>query len=165
MGETVTLVSAEDRESKNGKPYTLAKDGNGRKMSIWEQDVRNAVKSIVPGKAKIETRTKDGFTTITAAEAVDLPPTKTPEGETNWDVIGLYKTRCSLWNAYLREANKAVFAHAFQKSDTRIPSAAMAEYVLEVGRFIVEGAEQDIFRTAAVSGTPEQAEDDGIPFD
>jgi len=66
--------------------------------------------------------------------------TQTPRGDKpDWELIGLHKTRCALWCAYL---------------------SANGEKSVEVGRRLVIAAEADIFRRGDSPAHP----DDDVPF-
>ena len=76
--------------------------------------------------------------------------TRTPEGNADWDLIGLRKTRCALWCAYLASP---LAAHvAAQTIDTN--------EIYNVGRVLVELAEFDTF----TRDQPNAGEDPSIPF-
>jgi hypothetical protein len=67
-----------------------------------------------------------------------------PNGETDWDLIGLRKTRCALWAAYLDGRVPASVISTQTWKETPLPSA-LADVVYRAGVEVVRKAERDIF--------------------
>lgn len=78
-----------------------------------------------------------------------------PDGSADWDIIGLRKTRCALWGAYLGSPLAARVAAKSLET-----GFADVNAIYNAGRTLVEMAEFDIFQR----DEPAAGEDPSIPF-
>lgn len=155
---TITVQGIETKEgtSAAGKPWKLVrvKAAEGGVYATFDQGLGQQAGAAVGRRANItyETTEKgDNLKSLVVDESAPaaLPAAvvaQKPNGDVDWDRIGLHKTRCALWAALFSGGTLA-----------GIPETA----ALVMGCALVAGAEADIFNRA-----PSQAPDDfdGIPF-
>jgi hypothetical protein len=153
---TITVASIERKEgvaATTGKPWTMYRviAQEGGKYATFDSGLGQQAGAAVGRRANItyETTEKgDNLKSLVIDESA--PPvvqpvqsTAKPNGEVNWDLVGLHKTRCALWAA-LFSGNTL---------------AGMPEsQAITTGIGLVRGAEGDIFNRPAAG-----AEED-IPF-
>lgn len=158
MSETRTVlideIGQKDGTSMTGKAWTRRwiKDANGDIYSTFQDMLGGLEKG---QKVDIEFELDGKFKNLKSVKHHDngsaVPETysaQRPDGETDWDIIGLRKTRCLLWAEFL---NSQLAASVFVKSD----GDGLAK-VTRTGTLLVAAAERDIFER--------QPGDDGIPF-
>lgn len=168
MSET-TVAVIEKVTSKEGatneKPWRkfTIKTEDGTFYSTFNKEVAAGAHALEGQRAEIEWKTsgdKGQFKDILAAKAagagpptVDTIPTeKTPEGDADWSVIGLRKTRCVLWANFLLSPLAAQIA-AQQNSEQPLDARVFA-----VGLALITMAEADIYQR------PPATEADQVPF-
>ena len=155
--ESVTSKSGE----KNGRSWTkyAIKDGNGNWYSTFDgtlipdniEGQRATIEYEVDGKFK-------NLLSVTVGNGTGLPSSQKPDGEADWDIIGLRKTRCHLWGEFFAgDACQSLIA-LFVKDKPDIKPSELAHNLLAVGRDLVRGAEVDVYhREPAEKG-------DDVPF-
>ena len=164
MSETATvLVEKVDEKSgqTNGRDWTkyAIKDANGE----WYSRLNDSIPKDYEGKrVVIEYEMNGKYKNIVSVKPEQdngaLPSSQTASGEADWDIIGLRKTRCHLWGAFLSgDACQSLIALSLKDKPDRKPSE-VAAYLSSVGRKLVLSAEVDIYHRS-----PAQAEED-IPF-
>jgi hypothetical protein len=161
---TVTVESIDTKEGvgKTGKPYTKwAIKAGGDYYSTFQH---NVIAPAMGGEGKtfeIDYEVDGNFKNLKAvrsltgqaAAQVAVSNTK-PNGETDWDLIGLRKTRCALWAAYIDgDVPRAVIAT--QDFGEKPTPAALANAVYRGGVELIRLAERDIFHR-----DPAEAEED-----
>ena len=165
MSETATILV----EDKSEKPGTSAKgnawtkhairDANGEWYSTFDGSV---IPSDIKGKRAVITYEVDGkFKNLLSLEVEKespLPSSQKPDGDADWDIIGLRKTRCHLWGAFMAgDAMQSLIAMQLRdKSD--IKQSELVHNLLAAGRDLVRGAEIDIYHR-----DPAAAQED-VPF-
>jgi len=133
------------------------KDGNDEWYSTFSKSVADQLVEGEKARIKYETKIVSGRTVknlLEVAQPEQLPIySSTDDGETDWDLIGLRKTRCALWSSFLESQLAASLYLKATQTEGRDPH----DYVIITGIRYVVAAEKDIFER--------QAGDDGIPFD
>jgi hypothetical protein len=119
----------------------VTEDMKGQNVEIeWEQngDFRNLLRA--------------------APASPSAPSSQAPGGSTDWDLIGLRKTRCALWVALLPDA-LALAYNQWSAVQTDPPGTIeIQNFFTRVGRELIISAEIDIFtRDPAVPN-------DDVPF-
>lgn len=168
MSET-TVAVIEKVTSKegatNGKAWRKfsVKTEDGTFFSTFDKAVAEAAHNLAGQRAEIfwkPSGDQGQFKDILGAKAAangapttdTIPTEKTPEGDADWSVIGLRKTRCLLWANYLMSPLAAQIAaqdKGAQPLDAR---------VFAVGRSLVTMAEADVYHRAPAN------ESDTVPF-
>ena len=163
MSETATILCEDISEKsgeKNGRTWTKysLKDGNGNWYGTFEAGV---ISSDYKGKRlNIEFEQDGKFKNLLSASPVEESPiaSRTEDGEADWDLIGLRKTRCHLWGAFLQgDAMQSLIA-VILKDKPDAKGADIAHSLLAFGRNLVRGAETDIYHRE-----PAQKDED-VPF-
>lgn len=149
MDATITIQRVDRKEgvSKAGKPYVKFSvvDTNGGTYATFDAALANLATSNTGKTAKVSFESGQFGNDLKGLIVTNdepsgqfvAPPAKTPTGEADWDLIGLRKTRCALWAAFLDGGGR----------DTN------------EGRKLVMAAEADIFNRE-----PIRAVDGDIPF-
>lgn len=166
MGTEVTIKVAgvESKPIRNGESTVWKlKDQNGREYATFDGAVGNVAMGFAGKAATIvfteKQKEKDGRTfTDYYLDSIEEAKADTPisnadvvTGNTDWDLIGLRKTRCALWVAFLQSGLPAQIASTpgDQPASDRIYAA---------GLVLVQKAETDIFNR------PPAEDGDDIPF-
>lgn len=147
MEATITIKGVETKEGvsqKTNKPWKLfkVKDEQGNFYSTFDQGMGHQAESSLGKVARIGyEQTEKGRNLQSLHITNDTPApqpvsTTSPDGQVDWDRIGLQKTRCALWVAAIG-------------AGLPVPQA----------RSVVADAEYDIFHREPAN-TPEA----GIPF-
>lgn len=163
-----TVATIEGVTSKegatNGKPWRKysVKTSDGTFYSTFDKALGEAAHGFVGQRAQIgwkasgsEGQYRDIISVAAAPsepgiDASAIPTERNEAGETNWDIIGLRKTRCLLWAEYLSSPLAA--------SITVPESVSLADAIGRFGETLVTRAERDIY------WRPIAADDEGIPF-
>jgi len=99
---------------------------------------------------------------LAAVKPVEESPisNRSENGEADWDLIGLRKTRCVLWESVLPVAMQAGISAWTKAADGKYDSAQLAGFTQRFGRTLRMIAEADIYLADPV-------EDDAawIPFE
>jgi len=82
-----------------------------------------------------------------------IPSEKTPDGDTDWDLIGLRKTRCLLWAHYLAAAAREIPAQSLVAAD-----GTLLDGIYKTGVRLISCAERDIYHRAPAADTED------VPF-
>jgi hypothetical protein len=152
---TITVESIDTKEGvsdKTGKPWTkyALKAGDDYYSTFQRQVIEPAlggegktfeIDYEVDGKFKNLKAVRPASGQAVAQAAV---ANVKPNGETDWDLIGLRKTRCALWAAYLDGRVPASVISTQTWKETPLPSA-LADVVYRAGVEVVRKAERDIF--------------------
>lgn len=161
---TIQVAGVESKPIKNGEStvYKL-KDQNGREYATFDAGLGNIALGFSGKAATIlfteKQKEKDGRTyTDYYLDSIEEAKPDTPisnadvvTGNTDWDLIGLRKTRCALWVAFLQSPLAA-------KVTAEAATQPLADRLYGLGAQLVQKAETDIF-------TRQPAEDgDDIPF-
>lgn len=158
---TVVVEDVSERSGeKDGRKWTkyALKDGNGDWYGTFEKGV--VVEAMKGNKYEIEWEQNGNFKNLLRASPVDDSPisSRTDTGEADWDLIGLRKTRCALWAAYLTEALPQAFGLWVAVQTDPPGTLDITNFISRIGRELVLTAEIDIFnREPAVK-------DDDVPF-
>ena len=148
---TVVLSALESKSgTSNGRDWTKYsfKDANGDVYSTFDKAVLAVAEGKLGQRFTVTFETNDkGYKNLTAVE--EASGTGGGEGP-NWDEIGLRKTRCALWAAFL--SGEAMAEIIRRGGDT--PTTDM---LIRIGTRLVAAAENDIFERVHL--------DDGIPFE
>ena len=144
---TITIDGVETKSgtSNSGKQWTLykIKDTAGQRYSTFDHQLGRMAQENTGKTARVTYETTDkgnnlsGLIVTNDTPTVTAPPAKTADGGADWDLIGLRKTRCALWAAFLDGGGR----------DTN------------EGRRLVMAAEADIFNREPIT-----AVDGDIPF-
>lgn len=160
MGEDILVqkITKKHGSSANG-PWTrtAVQDGNGEWLSTFDT---NMVPDDAEGKrAHItsESKTVNGriIRNLTSFQLIEESSiaARTEDGEVDWDLIGLRKTRCALWGSYLAGQLAAGLYVKASQVEGRDP----IDHVVLIGKILVAAAERDTFER--------EPGDDGVPFD
>lgn len=135
----ITSVEPKQGRSASGRDWRMwvvHADGGGR-FSTFDAKLGQAAFENVGRAVNISWQAKEKGNDLTGIEPADasqpIPEpmrAHTPEGRPDWDVIGLHKTRCALWAAFLSGQLAASLA-----PEDRVP----------IGRALVLAAEADIY--------------------
>ena len=162
MSETTVVVQRVE-EAAGNKPWKLF-DGNDTDYATFKDDLGKDAQALVGKRAKLtfsEKPSKDGrFTNryLDAIEAVTASQNGS-DPDVDWDLIGLRKTRCVLWQQILDTAMTAgisSFSKAMQGDYNR---GQLAGFVAQFGTALRQIAEADIYLAAPVEHV-----DDWVPF-
>lgn len=156
--KTITVQDVLVKEgAKDGRAWKkwAVKDGNGDLFSTFSETVGSVGEGLVGKRAVITFKVSgdrgqfNDLLTLEPEADPAIPPVRTEDGSADWDVIGLRKTRCALWVAFI-EAHGAVRTSGSRNTDE----------FLATGRKVVKAAEWDIFHREPV----DKDADDPIPF-
>ena len=86
------------------------------------------------------------------------PSSAAADGSADWDLIGLRKTRCALWAAYLTDALPAAFGYWVSVQTQEPGTLDITNFITRVGRDLIISAEIDIFHRDPA------AADEDVPF-
>jgi hypothetical protein len=146
---------------KDGKPWTryAIKDANGDIYSTFKAESIAPVRDATGQKVDIEFTVNGQYKNLVSA-AIHSNGSAVPEtysaqkadGDTDWDIIGLRKTRCLLWAEYLGGSLASGIYHKVSEGGQGNPGDA----VIRAGITLVAAAEKDVFERAP--GDP------GFPF-
>ena len=158
----IDSVTSKEGTNRNGKPYTkwAIKSGDDW-YSTFTRSVIEPAYALEGKPAVIEYEVDGNFKNLKSVKAADgeaatqaVIQNKTANGDTDWDLIGLRKTRCALWAAYLGgDAPKAVISTVANATPQAINLA-----VYKAGVDLLTKVERDIFYRA------DQGDDADIPF-
>lgn len=166
MSETTTLVITDIPEPKTGTGkkgkwtrYAF-KDGNDEFFSTFQKSVFDPAYELQGKKAKVTYEVDGDFKNIVAIEPAEQSQNgASGEDEPDWDLIGLRKTRCVLWEAILPVGMQAGISAWTKAAQGEYDSAQLAGFVVRFGRTLRMIAEADIFLS-----DPVEDPDDWIPF-
>jgi hypothetical protein len=166
MSETTTLVIAEIPEPKTGTGkkgkwtrYAF-KDGNDEFFSTFQKSAFEPAYELKGQKAKVTYEVDGDFKNIVSIEPAEQSQNGVGgEDEPDWDLIGLRKTRCVLWEAVLPVAMQAGISAWTKAAQGEYDSAQLAGFVVRFGRTLRMIAEADIFLSK-----PVEDPDDWVPF-
>lgn len=161
---TITVQKVESGTTKGGSPIWKLSDTAGKDYATFKPDIGNQAMQFGPGSVvqitfeekqngQYVNRTLFSIEAATAPQETQPIANATPTGETDWDLIGLRKTRCALWAAYLASPLAASLWQASANPD-------LANAIYNLGRKLVEYAEFDIFARATLN----PGEDPTVPF-
>jgi hypothetical protein len=152
---TITVEEISTKEgvsAKTGKPWTkYALKAGGDYYGTF---LRSVIEPAMGGEGKtfeIDYEVDGNFKNLKAVRSLSgeaaaqaaVSNTK-PNGETDWDLIGLRKTRCALWAAYMHgDVPKSVIAAQTWKETPK--HAELADVVYRAGVALIRLAERDIF--------------------
>jgi hypothetical protein len=159
MDEILVEKIIEKEGATDGRAWTRygVKDGNGEWYSTFEQSVVAGLKEGEKARIQYESKQVNGrvVKNLLAAEPFEESSisSRTDEGDPDWDLIGLRKTRCALWADYLAGQLAASLYVKAAGTQGRDP----IDYLVTTGVRLVVAAERDIFNR--------DPGDDGIPFD
>lgn len=156
MNIQATISAVEKKKegtSKNGRAWTLwhVHTAEGSTYSTFDSGLAMVAFNSVGKSATIDFKqTEKGLDLV----SLDIPegqaepqpePVRaaTETGAPDWDLIGLHKTRCALWQAVIGALGKGDIS---------------AQQLVAFGREIVVGAEEDIFHRAPAH------REESIPF-
>lgn len=132
-------------------------------FSTFDKVVAEAAHNLAGQRAEIfwkPSGAEGQFKDILAAKAAGaggtaegIPSEKTPDGDVDWSLIGLRKTRCLLWAHYIDSPLAA--AIAAQEHGDKPPAHRVYDY----GAALIALAERDIFWRAPAT------DDEDVPFD
>lgn len=156
----VQVTRVDQAATSKGTIFKLI-DANGVEYTTFKADIGNIAAGYAGKQASITyTEKQNGQYTnryLDSIEPVKVDPVaaRAPDGvNADWDQIGLRKTRCALWAAYLRSPLAGHVA-------ARVPEGqAAAPAVFQAGRSLVEQAEWDIY----VRANPDPGIDPSVPF-
>lgn len=158
---TITVQKVEPKTSKAGKAFWKVYDTLNRDFASFDPGVGNHAMGLVGQNALITFDEEQNgqyinrFLRSIEVAAADAPiSSRTPDGAADWDVIGLRKTRCALWAAYLSSPLAAHVAAAQPDGSDK------AHAIATVGMRLVEQAEFDVY----VREAPNPEADPSIPF-
>ena len=157
MNATVVVKSLEEKHgtSKTGKAYVQHKlvDANGEIYSCFDGSIVDPIRNSTGEKVDIQYEEQGRFKNLISAKPHETAGAlsgaythQKPDGDADWDLIGLRKTRCALWVGILEGISTSLYA-AHKGNTGRF---------LEHAVLLVGAAEKDIFERAPG--------DDGIPF-
>jgi hypothetical protein len=125
MTESRTVVVQEFMEKsgdKDGKPWTrfAIKDANGDIYSTFKKEIIQPVRELTGQKVDITYTINGKYKNLETAQPHQgngVPETysSSRDGEADWDIIGLRKTRCLLWAEYL---NGQLAGNVYHKATT-----------------------------------------------
>lgn len=157
---TITVQKVETKPTQRGSVFKVF-DQAGNEYATFDAGIGNIAMQFSGKTASItyteKSKEKDGRVyTDRYLDSIEAAPegapisSRTPEGGADWDIIGLRKTRCALWGAYISSPLAAsVYALSADTNET-----------YNVGRQLVELAEFDTF----TRDQPTSGEDPSIPF-
>jgi len=161
---TVLVESITEKHGEtNGKAWTnyVLKDGNGNFYSTFDRATVAPILGADGKRALIEYEIKGKFKNLSKAELVQESSIngRTPEGDADWDVIGLRKTRCVLWEALLPIAMQAGISGFTKAMNGEYDSGQLGGFVARFGKALRQIAEADIYLEDPVENS-----DEWIPF-
>lgn len=161
---TVLIESVDEKQGEtDGRAWTkyTLKDGNGNFYSTFDRAVVQPVLEAVGKRVRIEYEVKGKFKNLSKAELIQESSIngRTPEGDADWDVIGLRKTRCVLWESILPAAMQAGISGFTKAMQGEYDSGQLGGFVARFGKALRQIAEADIYLDE-----PVESPDDWIPF-
>ena len=165
MSQTSTVLVEDVTEKsgtsqKTGKPWTkwALKDGNGDWYDTFERGV--VTPDLKGTKVVIEWEPDGNFKNLLRVAPHEDSPigSRTDTGEADWDLIGLRKTRCALWAAYIPDALALAFSQWRAAQSIEPGTVEIVSFMSRIGRELITAAEVDIFHRA-----PAQKDED-VPF-
>lgn len=161
---TVVVESVDEKAGEtNNKKWTKfsLKDANGEYYSTFDSAVIAPARDLVGKRAEIDYEVSGKFKNLSAVrEIVDSPINgRAPDGSADWDVIGLRKTRCVLWEEIIGVAMQAGISAWTKAAQGEYDSAQLAGFVARFGKTLRIIAEADIYLS-----DPVEDPDDWIPF-
>ncbi len=162
---TVTVKSIIPADGK--KPFKIA-TADGQYFATFKSEVVEPARPLVGKRAVIDYAAveKNGYTNLYvnsvravegAEQAQAAISNTTPSGDTDWDLIGLRKTRCALWAAAIGEALPGLIT-VWSKNQASVNEVQLSTFVGRMVRELVVKAEVDIFHRS-----PAEADAD-VPF-
>lgn len=159
---TTTVVADVNRKTgeTNNKAWTRysLKDDDGNWYSTFESGL---ISSDLKGqRVSLEWEQNGDFKTLLKVSPADDSPiaARTPDGDADWDLIGLRKTRCALWSAYLPGALEQAFQYWASVQTDPPGTADIAHFLVRFGKQLVVAAEADIFQREPAG------QDEDVPF-
>ena len=159
---TITVEATTEKSGvsqKTGRPWTkwALSDGENWYGTFEQGVVHDGLKG---QQVEIEWEQNGDFRNLlrAAPQGPSAPSSATPDGNTDWDLIGLRKTRCALWAAYLTEALPQAFGMWASVQTDPPGTLDITNFITRIGRELIISAEVDIFtRDPAMP-------DDDVPF-
>ena len=165
MSTATVMVEKVDEKAgeTNGKAWTKfsLKDANGEFYSTFDRAVGVEAQRLIGQRAVIEYEVNGKWKNLAAVKPVEESPisNRTESGEADWDLIGLRKTRCVLWEAMLPIAMQAGISGFTKAMNGEYDSGQLAGFVVRYGKSLRQIAEADIFLDG-----PVESPDDWVPF-
>jgi hypothetical protein len=161
---TVLVESVDEKAGEtNGKAWTKfsLKDANGEFYSTFDRAVGVEAQRLIGKRAEIEFEVNGKWKNLGGVKPVEESAisSRTEQGDADWDLIGLRKTRCVLWEAVLPVAMQAGISAWTKAAQGEYDSAQLAGFVVRFGRTLRMIAEEDIFLAP-----PVEEPDSWIPF-
>jgi hypothetical protein len=153
---TITVVDVVTREgAKDGRAWKKwgVKDEQGAFYSTFVPALGEKAVGLIGGQAVIEWKPSGDFKDLVSIEPVpgSLIDSRGPDGSADWDLIGLHKTRCALWAAFIESM---LASNVFSGIDSQKPRVFE---LAQVGRQLVDAAVEHVY-----SDPPTTTDD--VPF-
>ena len=164
MGVKTTVlvedVSEKSGTSSNGRTWKkwALKDSDGQWYGTFESGV--VVPAMKGQTYEIEWEQDGNFKNLLRAAPAgpQAPASATAEGNPDWDLIGLRKTRCALWCAILPDTIALAYS-AWSSVQTDAPGrVGIQNFFTSTARDLIVAAEVDIFHRDPATDTED------VPF-
>ncbi len=167
MSDTATIIVEsidEKHGDKDGRKWTKwsLKDANGNWYSTFDSAVIAPARELTGKRAEVDYEVKGQFKNLSAVRAAaedSAISARSPDGSADWDLIGLRKTRCVLWEALLPIAMQAGISGFTKAMNGEYDSGQLGGFVARFGKALRQIAEADIFLEEPIGSA-----DDWIPF-
>jgi len=161
MSETAAVVQRVE-EAAGNKPWKLY-DGNDTDYATFKDDLGKDAQALVGKRVKLtfsEKPSKDGRFTNRYLDAIEeLTSQNGSDPDVDWDLIGLRKTRCVLWQQILDTAMTAGISSFSKAMDGEYDRGQLGAFIASFGTSLRMIAEADIYLAA-----PVEDKDDWVPF-